>query len=256
MRIILGFIALMLAAPSFGQVVFKDTATKQAKTKSKPDFSKLNLANRANDHFMIQFGYDGWMNRPDSIQTTGFGRHFNMYVMLDKPFKTDPRFSVGLGAGVGSSNIYFDQTIVHIANKPTNNRQVVFEDVTDTTQFKKFKLANAWLEAPVELRFVANPFNTNNSFKVAVGAKVGFLVSATTKGKNLQTAGGTTIYGDKYIVKEKEKSYFNSTRFAATMRVGYGPFSLYGAYSILNLFKDGAGPAVKPYSIGLTISGL
>jgi Outer membrane protein beta-barrel domain len=255
MRIIIGFFAILLASSSFGQVVFKDTTTKPGK--AKPDFSKLNLSNRANDHFMIQVGYDGWANKPDSVRTTGIGRHFNMYVMLDKPFKTDPRFSVGLGAGVGSSNIYFEKTIVKLASTaPSATRQVVFDNVSDTNNYKKFKLANAWLEAPVELRFVKNPFNSNKSFKIAVGAKVGFLVSATAKGKNLQTQAGNSIYGNKYISKEKERSFFNSTRLAATMRVGYGPFTLYGAYSVLNLFKDGNGPAVKPYSIGLTISGL
>jgi hypothetical protein len=255
MRIIFGFFAILLASSSFGQVVFKDTTTKPGK--SKPDFSKLNLTNRANDHFMIQFGYDGWFSRPDSIKTTGFGRHFNAYVMLDKPFKTDPRFSVGLGAGVGSSNIYFEKTTVRIASSaPAATRQVIFDNLADTNHFKKFKLANVWLEAPIELRFVKNPFNTNKSFKIALGAKVGFMVSANAKGKNLQTQAGNSIYGNKYILKEKERSFFNSTRLAATMRVGYGPFSLHAAYSILNLFKDNNGPPVKPFSIGLTISGL
>jgi hypothetical protein len=255
MRIIIGLFALLLANCTFAQVVFKDTTTKKAKTK--PDFSKINLANRANDHFMIQVGYDGWLNRPDSIRTTGFGRHFNAYVMLDKPFKTDPRFSVGLGAGVGSSNIYFEKTIVRLAmSGSTTPRQVVFDNVADTNNFKKFKLANVWLEAPVELRFVKNPLNSNKSFKVAIGAKVGFMVSANAKGKNLQTQAGQSIYSNKYIVKEKERMFFNSTRLAATMRIGYGPFTLYGAYSVINLFKNGSGPIVKPFSIGLTISGL
>lgn len=255
MRIIIGIFSLLLGSSSFAQVVFKDTTTKPGKTKT--DFSKLNLSNRANDHFMIQVGYDGWASKPDSIRTTGFGRHFNMYVMLDKPFKTDPRFSVGLGAGVGSSNIYFDKTVVKlVSTASTLDRQVVFKDLTDTNFYKKSKLSNVWLEAPIELRFVQNPFNSNKSFKMAIGAKVGFLVSATSKGKNEQTKAGQSIYGDKYILKEKQKEFFNSTRLAATMRVGYGPFTLYGAYTVLNLFKDGNGPPVKPYSIGLTISGL
>ena len=63
----------------------------------KKDWAKLDLSTRANDHFMIQYGYDGWPNLPDSINTSGFSRHFNAYVMLDKPFKTNPNFSVGFG---------------------------------------------------------------------------------------------------------------------------------------------------------------
>ena len=39
------------------------------------------------------------MNRPDSIGTKGFSRTFNMYLMLDFPFRTNPHFSVALGPG-------------------------------------------------------------------------------------------------------------------------------------------------------------
>src|SRR5688572_998448 len=68
---------------------------------------KIDLTNRSNDHLVIQYGLDGWSGAPDSAQPSGFSRHFNAYFMLDKPFKTNPRLSVGLGVGVGSSNMFF-----------------------------------------------------------------------------------------------------------------------------------------------------
>ncbi len=36
--------------------------------KKKTDWSKIDLSNRANDHFLIQYGYDGWSNTPDRKQ--------------------------------------------------------------------------------------------------------------------------------------------------------------------------------------------
>lgn len=219
--------------------------------KSKKDWSKVNLAGRANDHFMIQVGYDGWANKPDSIVTTGIGRHLNVYFMLDFPFKTDPRFSVGLGAGIGSSNIFFDKMEVKIAGTtPT----MEFRNVADTNHFKKYKLANVWAELPVELRFVANPENSNRSWKFAMGAKIGTMLNAHTKGKNLQTKSGSSI--NQYTFKESTKRYFNTTRLSAMARVGYGNLTLHGAYQITTLIKENQGPQVRPYSIGLTISGL
>ncbi len=60
---------------------------------------------------MLQFGLDGWSGViPDSVKPSGFSRHFNAYIMLDKPFKTNPRFSVGLGVGIGSSNIFLKES--------------------------------------------------------------------------------------------------------------------------------------------------
>jgi len=233
-----------------------DTTGNVKVKKAKRDWSKLDLANRANDHFLIQFGYDGWAGAPDSIRTKGFGRHFNMYVMFDKPFKTDPRFSVGFGAGIGSSNIFFEKTVIDITGRKNANR-LLFTNADSTDHYKKYKLVNVWAEIPLELRYVANPENSDKSWKFAAGVKVGTMINAHTKGKEPQDKGGNTLSGQsKVIIKENSKRFFNSTRIAATARIGFGHFSLYGAYQLNSLLKDGVGPAVKPFSIGLTLSGL
>ena len=229
--------------------------TQTAPKKKKRDWSKIDLGNRANDHFMMQFGYDGWAGRPDTIRTKGFSRHFNMYVMLDLPFKTDKRFSVGLGAGFGSSNIFLNNTYVDVAGKLSTSK-LSFQNADSINHFKKYKVVNVWLEAPVELRWVAQPGNSDRSFKAAIGFKVGTMLNAHTKGKNLVTKSGTSVYSAKYVAKESDKRFFNSTRLAATARVGWGNFSIYGAYQITNLLKDGAGPELRPFSIGLCLSGL
>jgi hypothetical protein len=41
-----------------------------------------------------------------------------------------------------------------------------------------------------------------------------------------------------------------------TARIGYGILSIFGSYQINNFLKDGAGPDMKLYQIGLTLSGL
>lgn len=218
----------------------------------KKDRRKIDLSNRSNDHFMVQYGLDQWAGTPDSIKPKGFSRFFNAYIMLDKPFKTNPKLSVGLGAGIGSSNIFFDKTYADVKSP---SARLPFTNVDSADHFKKFKLTTIFVEAPVELRYSSNPENTNKSVKVALGVKVGTLLSANTKGKTLQNKGGTTI--NNYIQKESSKKFFNSTKIAATARFGYGIFGVYGAYQITSLLKTGAGPAeIRPYSIGIYISGL
>ena len=54
----------------------------------------------------------------------------------------------------------------------------------------------------------------------------------------------------------ESKNFFNGTRLAGTARIGYGHVSLFGQYSITSFIKDGRGPAIHPYSIGITLSGL
>jgi len=189
---------------------------------------------------------------PDSVQTKGLSRGFNMYFMFDFPFKTNPQFSVGIGAGVSTSNIYFDKSYIDISGK--NNAKLVIQDVSDTTHFKKFKMMNAFLEAPVELRYVADPAHPNKSWKAAIGAKIGTMISATTKGKTFQNSTGQTV--NAYTQKEKSRRFFNTTRLSVTGRAGYGSLSLFASYQVNAFIKEGFGPDIRPYSIGITISGL
>ncbi len=232
--------------------VMAQDSTVVAPKKKKKDWSKVSLGHRANDHFMLQLGYSGWAQRPDTINTSGLPRSFNVYFMFDFPFKSDPRFSIGIGAGLGTDNIFFKNTEIDISGKNAN--KLGFKNVADTNHFKKYKLATTYLEAPVELRFVANPENSNRSWKIAIGGKIGTMLSAETKGKTLQNRNGGTING--YTLKEKSKRYFNGTRLSATGRIGYGNWSLYGSYQLNTFIKEGFGPDVRPFQIGITLSGL
>lgn len=240
------FIAAMLLT-TFAMAKAQDT------TKPKKIWQKIDLSNRANDHFMLQYGYDSWGSVPDSINTSGFSRHFNAYVMLDKPFKTNPHFSIGFGLGIGSSNIFFQNTYIDLKSKTST---LPFRDVSAENHFKKYKLNTTFLELPVEFRYVSNPVTPDKGFKLAVGAKVGTLLSAHTKGKNLVDKNGSTVYDSKYIAKESDKKFINSTRLALTGRIGYGNFSLDASYQVTNFLKENVGPEIKPYSIGITLSGL
>jgi Outer membrane protein beta-barrel domain len=223
-----------------------------AQDEPKPESKKKpNLASRANDHLLLQLGYTSWAGIPDSINTKGFPRTLNAYFLFDFPFKSNPKISVAIGAGVGTDNIFFDKTYVGIKDiTPT----LEFHDQSDTTHFKKNKLATAYLEAPLELRFNSNPENPNKGVKVALGIKAGVLVNAHIKQKTEQSASGATL--NAYTEKQSSKRFFNSSRFAGTARIGYGVFSVFGTYQINALFKEGLGPDVRPFTIGLTLSGL
>lgn len=221
--------------------------------KQKIDWSKIDLSNRPNDHFMLQYGIDGWTGTNDSISPSGFSRHFNFYFLVDKPFKSNPHFSFAFGAGIGSSNIFFKNTYIDLKS-PTST--LPFKDVSLADHFSKYKLTTMFLELPLEFRYAIDPVNPQKGFKVAFGAKLGTLLKSYTKGKNYLNSSGTTIYGPTYISKESDKRFINSTRIAVTGRVGYGNISLDGSYQLSGFLKSGTGPTINPYSIGLTLSGL
>lgn len=225
-------------------LVAQDTTVKKKK-------APIDLSGRANDHFMIQLGYAGWAGKPDSINTGGFSKSFNVYFMFDFPFKTNPKLSMAFGPGISSDHIQFKKTYVGIKDI---TETLQFRDQSDTNHFKKTKLNTTYLEAPVEFRYTANPLNSDKSFKFAIGAKVGTMINAHTRNKEFENKSGNTL--NSYSMKESSKRFFNTTRLVGTARVGLGHFTLYGSYQITSLFKEGVAAEIRPFSIGLTISGL
>ena len=243
----------MLSAFAQDSVV---NVTTTAVVSAGPKAPKFKPVNRAGDHLVIQLANNTWLNAPDSIKDhmNGFNRSANVYAMLDKPFKSNPQMSVAVGLGVSTSNIYFKEMEANIISQ---NKLLPFTETggSGVPNFKKYKMTTAYVEVPLEFRFTANPNTPSKGLKFAVGGKVGSLISASTKGKLRQNvAAGTTI--NDYTQKIKSKNYFTGTRITGTARVGYGNFSLFGAYAFSPVFKDGVAADMKLLQFGLVMSGL
>jgi len=232
---------------------FSYAFSQETPTVTATNTKSLKLNNRPGDHFMLQLSSDHWTGVPDSIGShqQGLSRGFNAYFMLDKPFKNSPKYSIGIGAGISTSNIFFKKMNIDLKS---SNTFLPFTAIDSLNHFKKYKLATSYLEIPLEFRFTSKPTNVNKSFKAALGLKAGTLINAHTKGKNLQDKNNNLI--NSYTEKQNSKHYLNSTRFMATARIGYGIFSIFGSYQINNVLKDGAGPDMKLYQVGITLSGL
>ena len=241
--------ALFFLTTVFAQTKTDTTIKKTSTTqKNKKDWTKIDLSHRANDHFMLQFGYDGWAGLPDTLSITNVPRSVNIYFMYDFPFKTDERFSVAAGLGIGNSNVYFSSQPAPISPVPQQN-------ASGGTHFKKYKVVTTYLEIPIELRFAMDPENTNKTWKFAVGAKVGTLLSAYAKGKNVLN--GTGQIQDPSIYKVNNKTYYNNIKLAGTIRVSKGPVGIFGQYQFTSLLKGAYGmPIVYPFSFGICLSGL
>jgi len=242
--------ALFIAGSLFAQV---DTASTPALVVSEPvkkPKKKYNLSNRANDHFLLQIGYTNWLDAPDSIKTKGLSRSINTYFMFDFPFKTSQQLSAAAGVGIGSDHVFLDDQFANVKGRTTTMRFSGGD--LSAENIKKTKVVTTYAELPVELRYVANPERSDKSFKFAVGVKVGTMLRGGTRSRIRES----TSASDYYLLKESSKNYFNTTRIAGTARVGYGHFTLFGSYQFTSLLKTGAGPQLKPFTIGLSFGGL
>ncbi len=225
------------------------SVTTIAQTKSDKKYN-VNVVNRDNDHLVIQVGGLQWLNKPDSIGSKGFNRTINIHLFKDFIFKTDNRFSVAIGVGVGTDHFFLDNRNVDLAGAVGS--RLSFPKQVGTT-YKKTKLSSTYLEAPVELRFAANPLDYARSLKIAIGAKVGTLVDVHTKRKKAQVNDNAV---NLPTIKEKDRTFFSSTRIAGTVRVSYGYFGVFATYQVNSYIKDGNNFEIRPFTIGLTLNGL
>ena len=215
----------------------------------------VDLSSRPADHLMIQFGSDSWVGAPDSVKTSGMGRHFNIYFMLDKPFRTNNKFSLAYGVGFGTNNQYIDKrTIVDLSQVGNSIRFKQLDSLAN--RYDKQKVATVYLQVPAEIRYYSNPANPAKSWKLAAGVKVGLLFKGYTKMKDYQTASGNSFYGKTYVQKVSNKRFFTSNDVTLTARAGYGILSLNVGYSVTPVIRDGYGPSFNRLSVGLSISGL
>jgi len=216
--------------------LFAQTASDAVATKA------MKATQHSKDFLMIQIGYVGLGGTGASSLKTGFNREFNLALMYDIPLQ-NTNFSLAAGLGVSSTGIYLKDQVLDLTAVTTTPA------FNTSTTYKKYKLAMNYLEIPLEIRFRQVPENANKGFKVGLGVKVGNLV-------NVHTRSVQTINNSKAIEKESNKSLFNTWRFAGTARVGYGNFSIYGTYALTTMFKESGTYDLKPYSIGICISGL
>lgn len=199
------------------------------------------------DFIMVNLAYNNWMTKPDSVKVKGFGYAFSAYLCYDFPIKKT-KLSFAAGLGINASVVYLDnQVLMNTDTAMATSGQVRF--LPDKTDFKRYKFATTYLQAPFELRYFGNSNNRNKGFKAAIGVQVGALLGGHTKASS-------SANGSRVNYKTNTKRYLSPWNFAATARMGWGNFSVYGSYNITNVFRDGAGPTITPYSVGLCITGL
>jgi len=200
----------------------------------------------ARDFVMVQFAYNDWIQKPDSVKTKTFGYAFNAYLCYDFPIaKTNLSFAAGLG--INTSVIYLAGQ--QISNTDTSSAVPLrFVPIVPDT-VKKVKFVTTYITAPFELRYFANKTNRSKGFKAAIGMTVGALLGSDTK-----TLSG--IDGSNVKYKIDTKRYVTPWNFAATARIGWGNFSIFASYNLTNVFKENVAPVITPASAGICLTGL
>ncbi len=163
--------------------------------------------------------------------------------LVDAEFKLYRR-NIMLVTGFGFSiNNYRFKSDAYLA--PGTDSMVVISDPTVT--LKKNKLVAEYINVPLLLEFNTSQ-NSKHTFHFATGVIGGFRVASRVKLVS-------STNGDESKIKMYDDFNLNPFRCDATVRLGYGDFTLFASYGLLNMFKDNRGPDVVPFTAGIKLVG-
>lgn len=159
---------------------------------------------------------------------------FGTYLTYNFPMG-DSKHTVSLGAGYTCHNYYMKNAWL----EEPYAHSIEFTEAT----VKKSKLNFHYMDIPLEVNL-----RIADKFKISFGAKVSFLIQANSKAVGY-------MYGDghKWEVKFNNINAAESIIYSSFARFGYRSVNLYIGYQFTSPFKEGRGPQILPFSIGIGI---
>lgn len=187
------------------------------------------------DRFIIELHNDAFLGSTDSMEIKLYSPGFDAHIMYDYPFSQNGTFSFAWGYGFSSFNIHHNGNF----EKEENSGDTFFRPLPQNYSYRKNKVSVNFIEVPLELRFRTRGMR---QFKMAVGAKVGYVVNVHTK---IVDDGGKR----KYYQLPNLMRY----RYGLSAKIGVGRFNLSGFYSLSPFLEEGRGPELVPFSLGLSL---
>jgi hypothetical protein len=149
-------------------------------------------------------------------------------------------FALVTGVGFGWNNYYFNNDIL----LQKGSEGVGYEE--SDQNFKRSKLTVSHLNVPLLLE-LQSPVNYGpNAFHLSAGINVGLRLRSHTKQVYF-------IDGDKQKDKLFEDFHMSPFRYDATARIGWGRINLFASYALNAMFKDGKGPELTPFTLGIRV---
>lgn len=230
-------------------------AQDSTKTKSKITPAVKQKIGKAQDRIVIDlclmnalFDKDG-VRTPKDFKVSGFSRGINAYFMWDVPLGKKKNFAIAPGAGIGSENYYFKKYGMAWHGDSITR----FYKFNDSITSKNSKLNMTYFDIPLEVRYRSKPnTKTGQSWKLALGFKLGFLLGSKWKYKGESLANN----GESVKFKDMKVPNMAKLRYGVYIRGGYSLANLFFYYSLSETFNKGKGPTMHPLVFGISISGL
>ncbi len=217
--------------------------------KDEDDEECSSMDNVKTRYMMLDMGINGYLNENGLIAPStalgdlelDYGKSINVQLHLFRQRLNLIRHHLNLmyGLTLDFNNYRFSRDITL-----TPNAGYVTPVPTEDPA-KKSKLSDTYLKLPVLLNFESNPQKLKRSFHLSAGAYGGVLIASHTKVKT----------DTEKKIKAKDDFNLSKIRYGVSGQIGYGWFNIYANYALNGMFTDGEGPALTPFSVGISIIG-
>jgi hypothetical protein len=231
------------------QVQAQDSAPATPKT---PIGGRPNIPN----DLSIEFGFGQLTNRPADIALNFFGsRSFNVF--YQKPFKIfgeQSGFVLSPGIGIATNKFTFKDDQNLFRSSTLGAESSVLKKVSSVyganIEVKTNNMAANYVEVPVDLQYNVNKKDYSKSFRVSLGARVGFLYQSNTKVSFDSPATGAVK------VKQAENYGLEKIRYGLNFKAGSPGFYVWSTYYLNPMWQTDRGPfktEANQISFGLAI---
>jgi len=202
----------------------------------------------------IELGVNGYLNNTGGLDMpTGFeflelkyekSTNFNINFFQQSFSIIGNKFGFVTGLGIQWYNYRFSNNVVI---KADSSVIYGYHDKTPNRSYIKSKLTASYLVLPLIFEFQTNPHHNSRSFHIGVGVVGGVRLGSHSKQVYTENGGGDTK------PKTYDSFHLQPFRLDGTVRIGWGPLNLYGNYSIIEMYRNGSGPELYPFTIGLIL---
>lgn len=183
----------------------------------------------------------GQLNIPADLETYelrhGRSLEINLHFYRQRIRIGKGYFNIEHGLSLDFNNYAFQNDV----NYQTDPTKMLFID--NSVDMERSRLYVSHLVLPIMFRFETNPQRLGRSFHFGIGAYGSIRVGSNLRTKQPGQTRDITV------------DDFGLNDFNAGLRgeIGYGPINLYVKYGLTDLFKEGQGPDLTPFSIGLIL---
>ena len=170
----------------------------------------------------------------ENFDLRAINQGFGTYLTYNFPMG-ESKNTVSLGGGYSCHNYYMKKA--WLAEPYTH--AIEFTEA----ETKKSKVNFHYMDIPLEVNL-----RIADKFKISFGAKVSFLIQASSKAVGY-------MFGDghNWEIKYNNINAAESIIYSSFARFGYRSVNLYVGYQFNSSFKEGRGPEILPFSIGVGI---